>query len=302
MRGCGWFRFLGTACGLILLLFASGCVCDATMCGVSNEVIEAGLWNDFSGRTGNVTSCLRLSPGRWDDDHDISGLAWTGASRMQRLDGVAFSFARTAIEGGGNGAMLAAVNRVEGGFNGVQFGVVNSRHRGAGVSLGAVNGYSPRNPSAMTGVQLGAVNFCGDSEGIFQLGLFNFADESADAVQLGIWNDNGVFGSPFLNFIFGWTPENPTSAPERRVAACRQDYPKLEHAARIADPVRSEAEIRRVLSEKNYYPVQLEAILTVYSSEDCRIHLPYRFNPAIVSILREYLFDPPEGSGDDPAR
>ncbi|MGE4565372.1 MAG: hypothetical protein AB7F32_10920 [Victivallaceae bacterium] len=297
MSGSGWMFWCRAAWCLALLGLGSGCVRDTAMYGVSNEVIEAGLWNDFSSRACNVTSCLRLSPGCWDDDHDIRGVAWTGATRMQRLDGVAISLVRTAVEGGGSGAMLAAANRVEGEFNGVQMGGVNARQRGAGVSLGGVNDYSRRNRSKMTGVQLGAVNFCGDSARIFQLGLVNFADESANAVQFGIWNDNGVFGTPFLNFVFGWTPENPPSVPERQVTSCRRDYPEIEQATRIADSTRSEAEIRRVLAEKNYYPAELETILEVYSNEDCRIHLPYRFNPAIVSILREYLAAPPPESG-----
>lgn len=298
MSGSGWMFLCRMAWCLALLGLGSGCVRDTAMCGVSNEVIETGLWNDFSNRTCNVTSCLRLSPGRWDDDHDICGVAWTGATRMQRLDGVAVSLTRTAIEGGGSGAMLAAVNRVEGEFNGVQFGGVNARHRGAGISLGAVNDYASHIHSKMTGVQLGAVNFCGDSAGLFQLGVVNFADESANVVQFGIWNDNGVFGTPFLNFVFGWTPENPPSVPERQVALFRRNYPEVEQAVRIASPARSEDEIRRVLTEKNIYPAELEAILNVYTDEDCRIHLPYRFNPAIGPILREYLLAPPQQPGD----
>lgn len=290
MRDSGWFRLFSAAWCFVLLGFATGCICDEKMCGISNEVIETGLWNDNSDRTRNVSSCFRLAPGVWDDDHDIHGLVLTGGSVMRRLDGIAFSFAGTMTEGGGNGVMISPFNVSMADFNGLLLGLWNVRRDGVGLSVGLLNDYMIHGDTEMSGIQLGMVNVCGFGANLLQLGMVNFASDDDKVIQLGLWNYNGIFGMPLINLVFGSRGKYPPTPEAQKCEALRRIFPELVRASRIADPAWSDAEISRVLKEKNYSQAELDFLLDVYGNEANHV-LRYRFNANIVSILRRQKAD-----------
>ena len=182
--------------------------------------------------------------------------------------------------------MVAAINGSEADFNGLQLGLWNVRRDGVGLSVGLLNDFMIHGDTKMSGIQLGMVNVCGFGANLLQLGMVNFASHHDKVIQLGIWNHNGIFGMPLINLVFGRGWEYPPSPEEQKREALHRIFPELVRASRIADPAWSDAEIRRVLKEKNYSQAELDFLLDVYGNEDSQVFLQYRFNSHIVSIIR----------------